>query len=231
MGRRELLRVESKLDVEYKSFDQFFQEYAKNISLGGIFIKTPKMLPVQTVLEIDLKLPDRAEKIALVGEVVHTIDPKTAQEQGWEPGLGIHFVDFEETGKEMLAQYVREISQKHPHKLVRDRRSSERAPLRLRVKFPNLQTLMEDYSKDISQGGIFIQTEHPRGLGERFILSLVHPESKQELELEGEVVRISRKEPRDPGSVSGMGIRFTNLDEKAKQAINFFLAADFPREK
>jgi len=231
LGRRELLRIESKLEVEFKSFDQFFQEYTKNISLGGIFLKTTQMLPVQTVLEIDLKLPDRDQTIDLVGEVVHVIDPQTAKEQGWEPGLGIHFVDFEEVGKGILAEYVRESAQKHPQKITPDRRKSERTPLRLRVKFPNLQTLMEDYSKDIGQGGIFIQTEHPRGLGERFILTLVHPESKQELELEGEVIRISRKEPRDPGSVSGMGIRFTNLDEKAKQAIDFFLATDFPREK
>ena len=178
MGRRELLRIETKLEVEYKNFDQFFQEYTKNISLGGIFIKTDKMLPAQSVLEIDLKLPGRSELIQLVGEVVHTIDPETAKERGWEPGLGISFVDFEELGKTALEQYVREVSQAHPHKITQDRRQSERAPIRLRVKFPNLRTLMEDYSRDISQGGIFIQTENPRGLGERFIISLVHPESK-----------------------------------------------------
>ncbi len=231
MPRRDLLRVESKLEVEYKSFDQFCQEYTKNICLGGIFIKTNQMLPVQTVLEIELKLPDRAEPISLVGEVVHALDPKMAKAHGWEPGLGINFVDFEESGKEILAQYVREISEKQPQARIRDRRKSERIPLRLRVKFHNLQTLMEDYSRDIGQGGIFIQTEYPRGLGERLTISLVHPENKQELELEGEVVRISRKEPRDPGSVSGMGIRFINLDENTKQAINLFLAVDFPRER
>src|SRR4030042_1477104 len=107
MGRRELLRIESKLEVEFKNFDQFFQEYTRNISLGGIFLKTTKMVPIQTVVEIDLKLPDREQTITLVGEVVHAIDPQTAKEQGWEPGLGIHFVDFEEVGKEVLAQYVR----------------------------------------------------------------------------------------------------------------------------
>ena len=49
--------------------------------------------------------------------------------------------------------------------------------------------------------------------------------------MDGEVVRISRKEPRDPGSVSGMGIRFTNLDDKAKQAIDFFLNPEFPKAR
>jgi len=231
MSRRDLLRIEAKVDVEYQNFEQFFQEYTKNISLGGIFIKTEKMVPVQTVLEIDLKLPELAEPLTLVGEVVHAITPQMAKEHGWEPGLGIHFVDYdEEEAKTKLEQYVRDLTKKHPDKIV-DRRKSDRIPLRLRVKFPNLQTLMEDYAKDISHGGIFIQSENPRQLGDRFIVTMVHPDTKQELELEGEVVRVARREPRDPGSVSGMGIRFVNLDEKAKKAIALFLASDYPANR
>ncbi|OGP60615.1 MAG: hypothetical protein A2V67_14405 [Deltaproteobacteria bacterium RBG_13_61_14] len=231
MSRRDLLRIEAKVDVEYQNFEQFFQEYTKNISLGGIFIKTEKMVPVQTVLEIGLKLPELAEPLTLVGEVVHAITPQMAKEHGWEPGLGIHFVDYdEEEAKTKLEQYVRNLTKKHPDK-INDRRKSHRVPLRLRVKFPNLQTLMEDYAKDISQGGIFIQSENPRQLGDRFIVTMVHPDTKQELELEGEVVRVARREPRDPGSVSGMGIRFVDLDEKAKKAIELFLATDYPANR
>ena len=226
-----MLRVEAKIEVEFKNFDQFYKEYTKNISKGGMFIKTNKVLKPQTVIEIFLKLPNVDQPLDLVGEVVHAIEPELAKQNNWEAGMGIHFVDFEEEAQKVLHDYVATQYHKDPAARPRDRRQHPRTDSRLRVKFPSLDVLQHDYSEDISRGGIFIQTPKPREVGDRFLITLVHPETGEELELLGEVVRITHQDPKVPGSLSGMGIRFLEMDEKKHQAIEKFLGLDFPADE
>jgi len=230
MGRRELLRVEARIEVEYKSFEQFYREYTKDISRGGLFIRTRNTFKPQTVLEINLRLPGYDKPFNIVGEVVHSIDVETAEKNGWEPGMGIQIVDFEEGATRALEGYVSSRLKENPLSTP-DRRKHARVPVRLRVKFPSLEVLQEDYSKDISRGGIFIQTQKPRGVGDEMIVTLVHPVSGEELDLDGEVVRVSREESHKPGSVSGMGIQFKDMDQEKVKAVERFLDLDLPPGK
>jgi len=192
-----------------------------------LFIKTNQTLPVQTVLEITLRLPEE-KPLSLVGEVVHCIDPETAQCNGWDPGIGVHFVDFEDGAHQTLDKYVALRRQEAPT-ATNDRRKHERVALRLRVRFPSLEVLHNDYSEDISRGGIFIQTQKSRQIGDQFIVTLVHPDTGEELELLSEVVRVTRIDPSVPGSVNGMGLRFIDMNEAKNQAVEKFLGMDFPR--
>jgi len=228
MGRRDLFRIEMKVEVEFKDFNQFYKEYTKNISKGGLFIKTKNVLKPQTVVEIALKLPDLPAPMIMVGEVVHSLDPDTAAAHGWDPGIGIHFIDFKESAQHQLEEYIARKYTVEPAARAPDRRQDTRVAVRLRVKFPSLDVLQHDYSDDISRGGIFIQTRKPRKIGDRFLITLVHPETGQELELPGEVVRITSEDPKAPGSVSGMGIKFFDVDETMHKRIEAFLGLDFP---
>ncbi len=228
MGRRQLLRVDARIEVEFKSFEQFYTEYTTNISQGGLFIKTDNPQPEQSVVEVRMMLPEEPEPISLVAEVVHVIGKAAAAKHGWETGMGMHFVDYEETAKEAIENYIRRRYKKDPKAKIPDRRNHMRVPMRLRVKFPDMQTLMENYARDISQGGIFIESESPKPLGEIMVLTLVHPDSGEELDLKGEVVRVSRHDPKTPKSVSGMAIRFLNMDEEKRDSVNHFLAVEYP---
>ncbi|MFO8056186.1 MAG: TIGR02266 family protein [bacterium] len=223
MGRRELLRIDAKVEVVFKSFDQFYREYTKNISKGGLFIKTRNPLKPQTVIEINLKLPEREDPLNLVGEVVHVIDPETADAQGWDPGIGVQFVDFEEGAHQELEEYVASLYKEEPDTRTEDRRRHSRRAVRLKVRFPSEDVLQQDYSEDMSRGGIFIQTNKARQVGDQFILTLVHPTTGRELEIPGEVVRVSTEDPQVPGSVTGMGIRFLEMDREKHKAIEEFL--------
>jgi type IV pilus assembly protein PilZ len=83
---REHGRAPIELKVDYKKLNSFFADYTKNISKGGTFIKTKKMLPVGTRFLFRLTVPGRPRPFELNGEVVH------ATSQGDEPGMGIRFV-------------------------------------------------------------------------------------------------------------------------------------------
>lgn len=226
MGRRELLRIDAKVEVVFKTFDQFYREYTANLSKGGLFIKTKNPLKPQTVIEINLNLPGREKPLNVAGEVVHVIEPEMAESYGWSPGIGVQFIDFEEGSHQELEEYVASMYKEEPETRTNDRRRHNRAPVKLKVKFPSENVLRQDYSEDISRGGIFIQTKKARQVGDQFIITLVHPTTGQELEIPGEVVRITTEDPQVPGSVTGMGIRFLEMDREKKEAIEQFLGLD-----
>jgi len=231
MGRRELLRIESEIEVHFKTFNQFYKEYTKNISKGGIFIKTENPLPPQTAIEIKLFLPDEPEPLEAVGEVVHIIEPELAREKGWDAGMGVQFVDFEETMQAKLEKYINKRLKENPH-LLQDRRKHPRASIRMKVRFPDLSTLLEKYAKDISQGGIFIPTNDPKPVGTVMNLTLIHPDTGEEVEVQGEVVRVVTEkdvfENKEKKLTPGMGIKFINLTPEQETALERFLAVEYP---
>lgn len=233
MGRRELLRIEDEIEVHFKSFDQFFQEYTRNLSKGGIFIKTKKPFPVQTVLEIKLFLPDEKKPVSVVGEVVHIITEETAKKRGWDAGIGVHFVDYDEEAKERIERYVQKKFAENPQ-IKADRRKHKRTAFKIKVKFPNAKTLLEEFAKDISEGGIFIPTNYLKPVGEIINVTLVHPETGEHLELEGKVIRVVTEEDAkragETKKVPGMGIKFVNLTKEQEEAIEKFLAVEYPLE-
>jgi type IV pilus assembly protein PilZ len=94
-----------------------------------------------------------------------------------------------------------------------DRREYPRAPIELKVEYKRLNTFFADYTKNISQGGTFIKTTRPLGVGTRFLFKLMIPRLREPIAIEGEVRWVVREgEPPPPGIPEdhepGMGIRF-----------------------
>jgi type IV pilus assembly protein PilZ len=105
--QRETPRAPIELKVDYKKLNSFFADYTKNISKGGTFIKTRKVLPVGTRFLFRLTVPHREAPFELNGDVVH------AAATGEEPGMGIRFVwadELERIEFERLVEQLMEAS-------------------------------------------------------------------------------------------------------------------------
>jgi type IV pilus assembly protein PilZ len=89
--RRKDQRTPIELKVQYRRFNSFFSDYAKNISKGGLFIQTPKPLPIGTEFLFRLGIPERQAPFELRGEV------KWIESEGDSPGMGIQFIYASET--------------------------------------------------------------------------------------------------------------------------------------
>lgn len=79
------------------------------------------------------------------------------------------------------------------------------------------------YTTDISLGGLFIESEIPLKIGTKIFLSFSLPDSDHVIRTTGEVVRLEKLAPSYSG-VSGMGIRYFELDPSDKQAIEAYTA-------
>ncbi len=115
---------------------------------------------------------------------------------------------------------------------MHEQRLYKRVPVSLKIA---LQEDGEDISInfsviDISEGGLFVQSNILWEPGQIFFLTFTLPDSQQTISVRGEVARSEDRyflyhdeETNDP--IPGMGIRFLNLQEKDKEAIKQFIAS------
>jgi len=105
-------RAALKLRIGYEQMNTFFADYTKNISRGGMFIKTPRPLEVGSRCQFSLSLPALSDPVALEGEVAWVLSAEEAGPRGEEPGMGIRFVfedeavrrDFEKLVERMMEE-------------------------------------------------------------------------------------------------------------------------------
>lgn len=82
-------RMPLRLQVEYRSLDEFLVDYTSNVSLGGIFIQTAEPLPVGTRFRLRLRIPGRKRAIETVGTVRWAMS--VADAGPMNPGMGVQF--------------------------------------------------------------------------------------------------------------------------------------------
>lgn len=95
--RRQFRRVPVSLVINYETLDQFFEDYALNISLGGVFIRSKKPLDIGTRLKIKFNLPELNDMIETTGVVAHVVN----QDDG-DCGMGIRFDDLDGRSKQLI---------------------------------------------------------------------------------------------------------------------------------
>ena len=100
-------RLPINLKVSYTSLASFASYYMSNISKGGIYLETDKILPVGTEFEFQMAVPGVPVPIKLLGEVMWVTKPGEG-DAGTPPGMGIQFRYRNAMQEKMLEEIVRE---------------------------------------------------------------------------------------------------------------------------
>lgn len=103
-----------------------------------------------------------------------------------------------------------------------DRRRSQRGELIVRVDYATVDELFSEFSRDINEGGLFIETDKPRPPGTEVALQFNLPGSSTTIDTNGIVVRVS---DGSDGSAPGMGIQFGDLPPDARRHIDQVIRA------
>ncbi|MBN2361862.1 MAG: PilZ domain-containing protein [Deltaproteobacteria bacterium] len=104
-------------------------------------------------------------------------------------------------------------------------REHERLPVnqRARVQLADRQALFDLYLKDISRGGLFVETDQPFALRSRIEITL-EVEKGGALQIEGEVVHIvTREQAAAWGCAAGVGVQFSDLDLEKRDRLESYL--------
>ncbi len=93
--------------------------------------------------------------------------------------------------------------------------------MRIKLKYPDLETFIQKYAVNISRGGIFIATKSPKPVGTavKFEFMLANAESTSLIRGEGLVQWTREFDPAMPTKAHGMGVKFTRLDAGSQEVV------------
>jgi uncharacterized protein (TIGR02266 family) len=98
-------RVPLEVEVGIDTHTNFYVGFCENLSAGGLFVATFRLLPVGTEIALTFTLPD--ETPVSVNAVVRWIrDPHDLEVRDVPPGMGLQFVDVGPTEQTHIERYV-----------------------------------------------------------------------------------------------------------------------------
>jgi uncharacterized protein (TIGR02266 family) len=100
---------------------------------------------------------------------------------------------------------------------VVERRRSPRAPVVVRVEYATIDALFSEFTSNINEGGLFIETDTPADLDSAVHLFFKLPGDDEPLKVAGRVVRVDGDGGEGP---PGMGIEFEHLEARDRERIN-----------
>ena len=92
-------RFAVKLEMEFRTELDFVREHATNISNGGLFVRTAHRPPVDSVVTVQVRLPN-GERLQGDALVVHVVDDP------YKGGVGLAFLNDDPTFAETLDHYL-----------------------------------------------------------------------------------------------------------------------------
>jgi Tfp pilus assembly protein PilZ len=94
--------------------------------------------------------------------------------------------------------------------LVKERRAFIRKSCSIPVSYATYDRVYSNTIKNISQRGVFIETQRPLFVGEELVMSFTMPGFGKPLKVKGEIVQVSR---------SGIGVEFKNVSPYIEEMI------------
>jgi type IV pilus assembly protein PilZ len=103
--RRRWERAELVVRVDYKTVDELFSEFARNINEGGLFVETDSPPALGASVALEFQIPGSDEPIQVMGRVVRVCDD--SHRDG--PGMGIEFENLDTQSRDLINELVRQL--------------------------------------------------------------------------------------------------------------------------
>lgn len=100
--QRRSARVPIEIRVEYKRINAFIADYTRDISSGGLFVRTDQPLPAGTEALFTLSIPRLETPVTLNGIVRRVVAPG---EPGFDAGMGVELL-FEDDAERIALKRV-----------------------------------------------------------------------------------------------------------------------------
>ena len=112
-GKRVHPRSPLTLLVQYRfeSIDEFVSEYAEDVSLGGMFIRTDEPPEEGSVIFLQFTLRDGSKLVEGLAKVCWCLPPNKASKLGRVPGMGVQFLHFDEESQTAVKDIVAVIAE------------------------------------------------------------------------------------------------------------------------
>ena len=109
--KRKYPRIEAKIKVVFPTLEDLKMEYTRNISAGGIFLKTNRQLDSNAEIDLVLHLPNTDQELHIKGRVVRVMSMSDPKEPGKHLfGVGIRFMKVEPEVQSAIEKELEKLS-------------------------------------------------------------------------------------------------------------------------
>jgi uncharacterized protein (TIGR02266 family) len=133
-------QADVRIRLECQTPGQFLDRHAGDVSRGGIFVRTGRVLAVGTTVRLDLRLGDGSPFIAGEGTVFWTREPDPARAET-ECGMGIRFSRLTADSQQMLSFLLAE---KTERERIDDRGGFDQSERTIVASDADLRAITED---------------------------------------------------------------------------------------
>ncbi len=194
---RRFPRVEGDFPVEYVVRGQTFKAHATILGGCGLYLRTAQQVPCGETLTVVFRPAKRLPKIearAIVRSVSNT------------DGIGIEFTSMRPEDQQIILRFI--------HMKMEEKRQDRRAPFVAQVHYQS--TTFLGLSKNISAGGMFVETKESLPIGSELELRFHLDDGEPIIVAKGEVMYVVNK--------LGLGVRFRDLTEADGKRIENYVA-------
>ena len=103
-GNRKVPRAELRIEIQYHSGQEFLAAYTKNISGGGLFVRTSQPLPLNQVVALRFTLPGINRQFEIGGLVVWA---NSSPRSAFPAGMGVKFMAITPVDSSAVAAFVK----------------------------------------------------------------------------------------------------------------------------
>lgn len=93
------------VQVHCHSWRAFADAYAQDLSSGGMYVHHAEPLPLLSMLDVRLSLPESTE-VVMRGRVVQVLMSPQAEQHGRPPGIAVELCDLDAERKRQIAQMI-----------------------------------------------------------------------------------------------------------------------------
>ena len=212
-------RFPVRIPVNLRTGGTVTRLYTGDISFRGLFICTDSPPVLRQLISIELALPPDDVNFKSHAMSVYVLQP--GQEADRMPGVGVQFYAQSEGQRRQWERFVTYIKQ-HPPDVPADaidpvKRAHPRIAARFEVHPKDLSELEIIYTRDVSTGGMFIETDMQLAIGKGLSLTIYHPVSHHGFTMDCTVKR------HDTGTPKGLGVEFINMDDERREKFHEFV--------
>jgi len=236
--KRRDARYKARVPIKLTKGKETLALQTEDVSFRGAFLRMDTPPALRQLVRVEVSLPEGAT-IAAHAMVVYRVAP------GGEhaPGAGIQFYGMEGRERAHWEGFVRKIREergdagpasKRPPTKSGDapvstpepvRRMHERFQVRFEVRLESVDDLVKLFTRDISKGGMAIETDMDLEVGTEVGLDLIHPDGESSIALDAIVRRLFR----GPGAL-GLGVEFIGMDDERREELAQFIGPVLPKE-
>jgi type IV pilus assembly protein PilZ len=199
----------------------------EEVSYRGCFLRTDTPPRLRQLVQLKLVLPPGDRAIQVHGIVVHFVEPLNPADR--TPGIGIQFYALDQETRGAWEEFIRYVEKRFSLAVDQSpltlpdgssepiRRRYARYTAVLRVSVQTVDELFDLFARDVSKGGMFIETSTELAVGQPVIINVHHPERDDTLLLDAVVRRVQRR------PTPGVGVEFVRMDKERREEFMEFV--------